>query len=109
MPTVQAPWRTLAPGTALTLSATRGMRLQVEAGRLWLTEPGDTGDHFVAAGDSHALRGGARIVVECDGAAATRFRLLPPATPRGRRAVAAVTPDGGTARNLAGLSGMATR
>jgi hypothetical protein len=57
----------LAPGALLSLSAVRGLEIEVRAGRIWLTEEGDGDDHFVAAGQRHCIRGDGRVVIEVDG------------------------------------------
>jgi len=44
------PAFTLGPGHFRIINATEGFRLEVRSGRLWLTRPGDTVDHFMVAG-----------------------------------------------------------
>lgn len=59
-----APTR-LLPGQARTLHAGQGMRLQVLAGRLWLTQPGASQDVFLTAGDALELTQD-WVVIEAD-------------------------------------------
>lgn len=56
----------LQPGHLLTLDRMKARRLRVRSGRLWITEPGDLTDHFVAAGESYTVKGNGRVVVQCD-------------------------------------------
>ncbi|RZJ06644.1 MAG: DUF2917 domain-containing protein [Rubrivivax sp.] len=71
----------LAPGQALTLTATRGARrLVVTSGRLWLTVSGGTDDHWLGAGEGLTLAAGQEVVVEAWPEAA--FQLLQPAAKR---------------------------
>jgi hypothetical protein len=62
-----AAWQRLKPGAVLTLRHCSGRSLRVHAGRLWITEPGDHRDHFVAAGESYTVRGNGATVLECVG------------------------------------------
>jgi hypothetical protein len=39
----------------------------VLSGRVWLTETGDAGDHFLSPGERHTVRGAGRVVVEALG------------------------------------------
>jgi hypothetical protein len=59
----------LRPGAVRTLARPHDgyTRVQVDAGRLWLTQSGDPGDHFIAAGEDWLLCGEGEVVVECDG------------------------------------------
>lgn len=59
-----APTR-LLPGQARTVHAGQGMRLQVLAGRLWLTQPGASQDVFLTAGDALELTQD-WVVIEAD-------------------------------------------
>ncbi len=59
-----APTR-LLPGQARTVHAGQGMRLQVLAGRLWLTQPGASEDVFLTAGDALELTQD-WVVIEAD-------------------------------------------
>ena len=70
-------WLGLQPGAAVGLELAPGDRVQVLAGRVWLTEPGDAADHFIGAGQCHLLGHGGRVVMECDGSLAARVRLEP--------------------------------
>ncbi|WP_101047301.1 DUF2917 domain-containing protein [Macromonas nakdongensis] len=61
----------LAPGRAVSLSATRLSRLRVVQGRAWVTlarpcagSLDDQGDRFLAPGDTLDVPAGARLVVE---------------------------------------------
>ena len=48
-------------------------RVLVDAGAsLWLTQSGDAGDHFLAAGEDWLLCGEGAVVIECDGDALAR-------------------------------------
>lgn len=69
----------LAPGALLSLSAVRGLEIEVRAGRIWLTEEGDGDDHFIAAGQRHRVQGDGRVVLEVDGpqAAQLQFHAAP--------------------------------
>ena len=64
----------LARGEVLALHGRRGQTLEVLSGRLWLTQTGDTGDHFVAGGEHHTLRASGRLVIEGDSAAPAQWR-----------------------------------
>jgi hypothetical protein len=64
----------LAHGQVLTLQGRPGQTLQVLTGRIWLTQTGDTGDHFIAAGQRHTLRAAGRVVIEGDSLASARWR-----------------------------------
>lgn len=66
MPRPDSQPQTLHTGQALTLPAAPGQVLRVLAGRLWLTQTGAPGDHFLSAGEHRAL-GRGRAVVEADG------------------------------------------
>lgn len=66
---------TLTRGTTHRREARAGARLQVEAGRAWITVSGDPEDHFLAAGDSLHLPAAGRLVVEGDSATPARIRL----------------------------------
>jgi Protein of unknown function (DUF2917) len=59
----------LASGASLTLPHGSGRGVAVFAGWVWITEEGDPRDHFLGAGDSLALRGEGRAVVQAFGAA----------------------------------------
>lgn len=61
------PTLALAPGEVLSRSGVAGARLQLQAGRVWLTETGDAEDHFLVAGDHHTVRGTGRLVMEALG------------------------------------------
>ncbi|WP_026097130.1 DUF2917 domain-containing protein [Ideonella sp. B508-1] len=61
------PTVALAPAEVLSRSGVAGARLQVLAGRVWLTETGDAGDHVLSTGEQHTVRGPGRVVVEALG------------------------------------------
>lgn len=61
------PTVALAPAEVLCRNGVAGARLQVQAGRVWLTETDDAEDHFLAAGQQHTVRGSGRVVVEALG------------------------------------------
>lgn len=67
----------LRPRTALGFHGRPGQVLRVDAGRIWLTEPGDEDDHFVLAGQRHVLVRGGAVVIECDGEDVAEVTLLP--------------------------------
>ena len=67
---------TLLPGATHTLTRCAGARIEVTSGRLWLTEPGDLDDHFLARGASHRLVGDGPVVIESDGPGAATLRIL---------------------------------
>lgn len=46
------------------LRPARAMLLTVREGRVWLTRPGDAGDHVLDAGESLAVAAGQRLYVE---------------------------------------------
>ncbi len=73
----------LSPGQALTLAAARGQRrLVVTQGRLWVTISGETGDHWLEAGEGVTLAAGQEAVVE--GWPEAAFQLLQPVPQRAR-------------------------
>jgi hypothetical protein len=67
----------LRPGAVLTLARPHDgyTRVLVDAGRLWLTQSGDAGDHFIAAGEDWLLFGEGAVVIECDGAETARVQV----------------------------------
>jgi len=67
----------LRPGAVLTLARPHDgyTRVQVDAGRIWLTQSGDPGDHFIAAGEDWLLCGEGAVVIECDGAEPARVQF----------------------------------
>lgn len=67
----------LRPGAALTLDRPHDgyTRLVVDSGRLWLTQSGDAGDHFLGAGDDILLCGAGAVVIECYSAESVRLRV----------------------------------
>jgi Protein of unknown function (DUF2917) len=56
----------LTPGATTTLRAQRGRWLQVQRGRLWLTEPGDPQDHFIGPGQCWRIAGPGPVVLQND-------------------------------------------
>ncbi len=72
------PYSPLARRATLALRLARGTCIDVAAGRIWLTEPGDLDDHFVAAGGRHVVRRGGRVVLEGDSALPARVRVTRP-------------------------------
>lgn len=74
---------TLRPGAVLTLARPHDghTRVQVDAGRIWLTQSGDAGDHFIAAGEDWLLCGEGEVVIECDGAETARVLVWHAGTP----------------------------
>ena len=75
-PTVPALQITLPVGAVRTLVGCAGARIEVTLGRVWVTEPGDLDDHFLARGDSHRLASAGRVVIESDGAHAAVLRVV---------------------------------
>lgn len=61
------PTVALAPDEVLSRMGVAGACVQVQAGRVWLTETDDTEDHFLAAGEQHVVRGAGQVVVEALG------------------------------------------
>ena len=54
----------LAGGTLVPFSSTRGERVRVLSGRVWLTEEGDLNDALLASGEEVALGGRGLAVIE---------------------------------------------
>ncbi len=54
----------LPGGTLVPLSSTRGERVRVLSGRVWLTEEGDLRDAFLASGEEATLGGHGLAVIE---------------------------------------------
>lgn len=69
---------TLRRGEATTLRLAPGERIEVEAGRLWLTVTGDPRDHFLGAGASYGCPAGGEVVVEADRHSPAALRVLRP-------------------------------
>lgn len=67
----------LGAGQTLRCDARPGAVLRVRSGRLWLTQSGDSNDHFLVAGDTFRV-GSTRVVLEADTPQAARFEWLPP-------------------------------
>jgi len=67
----------LRPGAVLTLARPHDgyTRVQVDAGRIWLTQSGDAGDYFIAAGEDWLLCGEGAVVIECDGAETAQVQV----------------------------------
>ena len=68
----------LPGGTLLPLSSTRGERVRVLSGRVWLTEEGDPLDAFLADGEEATLGGHGLAVIEA--LTPVRIQLLKPQT-----------------------------
>ena len=66
----------LPGGTLLPLSSTRGERVRVLSGRIWLTEEGDLRDSFLASGAEATLGGHGLAVIEA--LTPVRVQLLEP-------------------------------
>jgi hypothetical protein len=64
---------TLQPGQTRRLAP--GSRLQLDAGRLWLTCSDDPIDYMLQPGDSFEHSSSGRVVIEADGAEPVRLRL----------------------------------
>jgi hypothetical protein len=69
----------LAHNAPIRLMSARGVRVVCTAGRVWLTVAGEAGDFFLAAGDSHLVRGRGLALLEAIGSGRVRFE--PAATP----------------------------
>lgn len=62
-------------GAAQTLPPRGGLRLEVLAGHVWLTEPGDPEDHFLVAGQARCL-GPGPVVLQNHGRVPLALRLV---------------------------------
>lgn len=71
----ECPWTTLPVGGLRVLQGCAGARLEVAGGRLWVTQPDDLDDHFLAAGESMRLGSDGPVVIESDGACAAVLRV----------------------------------
>ena len=69
----------LAHHAPIRLMSARGVRIVCTAGRVWLTVEGEAGDFFLAAGESHLVRGRGLALLEAIGCGRVRFE--PAATP----------------------------
>jgi hypothetical protein len=67
----------LEPGGLSVLERAKGRRLRVHTGRLWITEPDDPADHFVAAGQTYTVRNKGPVVLECDSTIAATWSAGP--------------------------------
>lgn len=67
----------LHPGRTARLERSRGARLRVTAGRLWVTLGDAPDDHFIGAGESLAIARDRGVVIESDGRSPAVVRLLP--------------------------------
>ena len=56
----------LAHNAPVRLMSARGVRVICTAGRIWLTVEGEAGDVFLAAGESHLIRGRGQAVPQPD-------------------------------------------
>ncbi len=54
----------LAAHATLARQLAPGACIAVQSGRVWLTQTGDANDYFVAAGQSHVVARGGRVVIE---------------------------------------------
>jgi len=77
-PAADPPVLSLARQATLRLRLRRGSRIAVGAGRIWLTECGDTDDHFIDAGGEHVVRRSGAVVLEGDSAMPARVRVTHP-------------------------------
>lgn len=75
------PVLALAPGELHGRHRAAGSRLEVQAGRLWLTEEGDADDHVLEAGQSHVVRGTGRVLAEALGPDVAVLRWFPAGRP----------------------------
>jgi hypothetical protein len=71
----------LAAGELHRWRSARTVELQVLAGRVWVTQSGDEDDHFLAAGDTLALRRGALALIEAESGANLRLFAAAAALP----------------------------
>ena len=69
----------LKAGTARTLHYPARTVLTVISGRLWITQSGQTDDHFLCAGQSLEV-GRGRLVIEADARSTAHFRVTQPTT-----------------------------
>jgi hypothetical protein len=65
----------VASKQVLKLRLAAGTCVSTESGRIWLTEPGDPDDHFLASNDCHTVAHGGCIVIECDSPQPARVRI----------------------------------
>ena len=65
----------LARNATLVLRLPRGARIDVGAGRVWLTERGDLDDHFIDAGGRHVVRHAGPVVLQGESALPARIRV----------------------------------
>lgn len=113
MNTAQAPFedklpRSLVPGRLISLRGAQACCVRVESGRLWLTEAGDEDDHFLAAGDTHMLKGRGLVVLQCDSTepALLQWSAVRPPSPHYRAGVGSwITHWRRAARTAFGYSG----
>ena len=64
----------LAHNAPVRLMSARGVRVICTAGRIWLTVEGEAGDVFLAAGESHLIRGRGLALLEAIGSGRVRFQ-----------------------------------
>ena len=64
----------LARGEVIALHGRRGQRVEVLSGRVWLTQTGGSGDHFIATGEQYTLVVSGRLVIEGDSPAPAQWR-----------------------------------
>ena len=67
----------LAHNAPVRLMSARGVRIICTAGRVWLTVEGEAGDVFLAAGESHLIRGRGLALLEAIGSGRVRFQKSP--------------------------------
>ena len=64
----------LAHNAPVRLMSARGVRIICTAGSVWLTVEGEAGDVFLAAGESHLIRGRGLALLEAIGSGRVRFQ-----------------------------------
>jgi Protein of unknown function (DUF2917) len=73
-----AHWLQLGRSRTSSWQAQPGSCLAAFAGRVWMTETGDDADRFIDAGQTVALRGSGRVVIECDSKEPARLAIVSP-------------------------------
>ncbi|KAF1030016.1 MAG: hypothetical protein GAK40_00202 [Burkholderia plantarii] len=71
----------LPPGETVPMKVVRSTRLTVQGATVWVTRSHDTGDYFLASGDTLRLRRGERLWLATEGPAAASVAFSVVATP----------------------------
>lgn len=67
----------LQNGAPLRLTQASGVRLRCVSGILWITQPGEAGDIFLAPGQSHLIDNNGLVLIESIGAGRIRLEIQP--------------------------------